>query len=404
MMKSLVNSMTNVSKGRLKVMRKNACEKLLAFAIILSMILSLPTTALAADTINADDSVDLEENFYTLGNQVYVKNSPISVEIIEEYYSFSEEEVEGILSEETAEDELGAVARSVLSTTATVYGPYTYVQAMPANCIKMMLTTFQGNQGITFYPETYNGVECYKFTDGTDVVYVANSAFQKTSTQVYPDSTSASTALTYYANARNTDYVCSAYGKSVYSDSGYFWEIAQVGTQVSDTNEEYVTMQTKVLYSTSFTAYPGYILVNGTGYTTYQPELRFGLSNVGSSGTYIGKFLCRATAHPAYKVDISSLVTLGYNATQLASGGVSFDTLWNMFETTLEMTKGTESNYYASETFIVSNPALSRYVRECIVESPYVLTRPSNYFELWIDQDSYTGTGEEYYAMIIYDF
>ena len=384
-------------------MRKNVCKKLLSVSIVLSMIL-MSTTAAAADTINADDSIDLEENFYTVGDQVYVKDSPVPVEIIKEYYSLSEDEVEDILSGGTAEDEPDAVTRGVSSETSTIYGPYSYVQAMPAKCIEMMLATFQGNQAMSFHPEMYNGVECYKFTNGTDVVYVANSAFQKESTQVYPDSTSASTALTYYAQIKDTDHICSTYGKSVYTDMGYFWKIAQVGTKVSNTKEENVTMQTSVLYSTSFTAYPSYILVNGSGYTTYQPELRFGLSDAGSSGTHIGQFQCRASAHSAQNVDISTLVSLGYCTAQFATGTAGFGTFLEVCEGTLQMTEGKESNYYASPMSIVSNPAKNRYVRECIVESPYVLTRPGDYFELLVDQDSHTGDDEVYYAMIFYSF
>lgn len=383
-------------------MKRRIISTLLMMTLIISVFAE---PAIALDTTVTEDEI-LNQLVHIEGDTVYIEDTNVSLDMMKKYYTISEEELEEINSRANQD----SVANAPSSTRAnTVYGPYTTISIMPTKAMAIVLSNLQGQVGVPFYPVEYNGASCYKFTSGSDVVYVKTNAFTRQSSEfVFPGQTSISSSLSYNANNKNTDYVTSSHGSSVAIVDGaeYVWSLSLIGSQVFNYSSTEIVAKSAVLYTTRFTAYTDSILVNGNQTESLSPELSIDIINSGTKGTYFGGFYIKGEGSRTSTKDISDWINIGYSTYQLfqSIGTLNIGTFNKLYNTAVNLTSsGIVTVYYESGTQPLSNESKKIYAYNGKMKCPYLLADQGDYYEMHIGLNK-PGSDVRYNISLQYNF
>lgn len=380
------------------MLKKKLVSVLLAVAMVLGMsgtAFAVENEKAAAERAAAEEAEMLEFLAMDEGN--------LSPEIIKKYYTMTEEEVAAIQTENNDNavsaqmasaptENINIAIRRMAAQATAIAGPYSAICSMPAKDLETMLENMKsGGVNSEFYAQNYNGQMCYLFSNGTKNVYVKASAFYTTAEngKTFPADSTVSLNLTSNANRNDTSWLnstrvsCSSAGNSVYN-----WEVTQIANQTMTSGGIFRVVKSKILHSVSFAATPHCLTVYSiNAITSYQPELGLEMTNAGSNNAYFDSFYVVGQGTHTNSIDISSLLKLSYNITQIFSPEFSVDTLLNLADNP-NASLDPQGNYspcvFRSETIALSNEATDGWVRGCSLKAPFQVVGYSNYYELHV--------------------
>lgn len=375
--------------------------------LVLALVVGICPATLAAESA--------EKNM--LQDVVEMDADEVSQEIIDEFYTLTDEEVNAILAANDDTSDTAAVSTNAPDTmsgdtervvTAT-YGPYSNIKTMPSRYLAIMLQNIIDNPGGNFFPVAYNGKDCYLFTEGSTNVYVTASAFTvEQDWNAYPSDVSVSSSVTTYVNNKNTDAVCSTYlDCRSPGDSTYHWSIAQIATQAYPFNTYEMRVKNSILYSVSFVASPTYLTVYSLKEPSIslQPELSLEMTNTGSNNAYFDAFEVVGKGNSTNTLNVSSLIKLGYNTALIATGQLSKGTLKGVLDATLSLVRSKSgSRYnYSCESVPVTNPSKKVWSRQCSMQTTFKLVHVGDFYEMKVGLESISST-VKYKVTVRYNF
>lgn len=364
----------------------------LILALALCLGLSVPATAVEEES----------ENEKMLKEIMAIDGDDVPLELIEKYYTLTEEELNASLI--PLENRPVKIRRA---TTQKV-GPFRDIATMPIAYAIIMLDELMSQQGAMIYAnQQYQGVTCYLFSNGSTDVYVAATAFYTAKNGTFPSDASVSSALTTYTNNKNTDAVSSIHMESrLFEASGlYDCTITSVATQLFGFHDGKNTAKSVYNKSIYLQSAPEHLLVGGAARITCQPELTVKMTNGGSNNTYFGGFTMQGLGSSVSTSAIGTLIDLGYNTAQLFSGTFTFGTVKSILGEIVSLTKssGNGGSLYRSDDISLSNPYKNIYARQCSMQSPYELAKAGHYFQLEIGLLS-NSTNAKYSVTVRYHF
>lgn len=304
-----------------------------------------------------------------------------------------------------------AIANSREMAARAIYGPYSSITSVPGAQMKIVLSLLEGKTGTTFTPVSYNGQQCYKFTSGSNTVYILASAFYKSSrATTYPSASSISSTLTNYANTKDSSYAYATYSESCLGDIGYDWDFLCTGTRMFWQNNTEIVLDSRLFHKVHLTAYPTYLLVNSTISMTVTPELTFSITNAGgSNGIYCGGFYMKGTGKTTSVPSIGDLVNVGYATYRLPKTvtGLTVASAYSLFDYVMKLTKttvNTSTKNYLTATEAMSNPAKSLYSYQTNLEAPYELHEDGMYFETHVGLLGTISSSAQYKVTVAYTY
>ena len=371
-------------------------KKLVSVLLATAMVLGLGAPAFAAENEKAAaERAAAEEAEYL--ELLAMDEDNIPLEIMEKYYSLTEEEVEEILARNDDVDtavsmsDYATAAINELAAQATeTAGPFTKIYAMPARYFDIMVANMKSNLNKNIYPQSYNGKDCYLFSNGETNVYVEATAFYSLSENktTYPSDTALSKTLTAYINKDNTTPLCNTHVNISVGDGIFYWDVSQISTEAFFYSDVDVTVSTKILSSISFSANStfNYLTALSTKKPiSYQPELAIEITDGGSNNAFFGGFEVVGKGDKASTLDISSLLNLGYNAFEIYSNTYTVKTFFDIFKDAFILDDDPASDSqitYSNPRVSLSNPDKDIWTRQCRLKSPYKLSLPLNTYQI----------------------
>lgn len=243
-------------------------KKIVSMFLALTMCLFPSVPAFAVESPVENTAEEANEDMLLELSEVDEDNIPL--EIMEKYYSLTEEEVEEILAQhdevipsactDSVSPQNATEAINQLAAQATqTFGPFTKIYAIPVDYMEIIVQCMAANLNRKIYPQSYNGKSCYLFSNGTTNVYVEAAAFCSTSENLktYPADTAVSKTLTSYTNNNNFDHLCSTRVRCIRDDSlgypAYYWTVAQLATKSFTSGGNYRILKSSILSSIYFT-------------------------------------------------------------------------------------------------------------------------------------------------------
>lgn len=235
------------------------------------------------------------------------------------------------------------MSKSQMSATAAnvIYGPYTTINLDDSKMQVIFSALRSGSNNVRVI---YNGVNCFKFTSGSTIIYIASSVMNQSLNSLC---SAINSTLTTNANTGNTGWVyTNTYQSYQYSWNGntiYRTSIARIGVQVYYNSSNQIYLSVKVFDSIAIDVYSTFI--EGTTYTSeakIRPTAVVNISNTGTSNSmYYGSYEIQGVGEDTSSTSIGSLVDLGYKLSNTVGSitNLSIASIYNLYSDLVNLSK-----------------------------------------------------------------
>ncbi len=308
-------------------------------------------------------------NFIWISGYVYAAENRVPKNFVAPSYIYTKEDVVvdrpiGRVINDRPEDPLLMQKTGTSSANAinTIYGPY-YTLVLDDSKMQVIFSSLRSGSNIVSV--IYNGVNCFKFTSGSNTIYIAYSAMTKVTSGICD---TISSTLTSNLNNKNTDWVYTNVFKSYqYSWNGYTiyrLSLARIGVQVFYNSSNQIYMSTKVFDSIAVDVFETFI--EGLTYTSelnITPTSGVKITNTGTGNSmYFGGYEIQGQGENTSTTGIENLVELGYKASQAIGSitNLSFSTIYGLYNDFVSLSKSDSGSrkFYCTTPVSLSNPYL----------------------------------------------
>lgn len=290
---------------------------------------------------------------------------------------------------------------------ATILGDYTTLNFSSPKVYDVVATG-------SYKAEKRKGSWYYKFTKGTNVVYIKCSAFTGNV------SNSFSTANQNLTNTINNGNYSSAvsnvayktkrtrYNSSLKANEHIYYFAKLKVAAVAPTSGNAITLQTTMCDQVNFT-YCNKIRLRSTVLTPSNashykaalkrnnesksmsiiPKFDISIKKTGTKKNYLVSNSIAGKGVATTKANIDKLITIGYKAGVLATTGLSTSTVYNLFKEAVSLQSKGSSEYESRKTLILSQFKGKKYYycTKATFQSPIKLKAKNDYFEVPIQLD-----------------